>query len=159
MPRIGAILQGTGSLVRVFAPDATSLRVCGAWNDWKEDTAVDLARADGGFWECNVAGLVAGDRYELLVGQGTASPRRRLDPAARDTDSSSLDNWHNKSHVVDTAHAWSTFDTPSFDDLSLYQCHVGSFSGYRDAFVFATLILVLLVLPNGLLGRSEEVRA
>ena len=51
MPRIGAILQGTGSLVRVFAPNATSLRVCGDWNGWNEATAVDLATADGGFWE------------------------------------------------------------------------------------------------------------
>ena len=78
---------------------------------------------------------MAGGRYELLVGRGDASVNRRLDPAARDTDSSSLDNWHNKSHVVDTTHAWSPFDTPSFDDLILYQCHVGSFSGYRDGHV------------------------
>ncbi|MGH6905667.1 MAG: branched-chain amino acid ABC transporter permease, partial [Geminicoccaceae bacterium] len=34
-----------------------------------------------------------------------------------------------------------------------------AYSGYRDAFVFATLIVILLVLPNGLLGRSEEERA
>jgi branched-chain amino acid transport system permease protein len=34
-----------------------------------------------------------------------------------------------------------------------------AYSGYRDAFVFATLIVVLLVLPNGLLGRAEEDRA
>ena len=34
-----------------------------------------------------------------------------------------------------------------------------AFSAYRDAFVFGTLILVLLVLPNGLLGRAEEDRA
>jgi len=33
------------------------------------------------------------------------------------------------------------------------------YSGYRDAFVFGALIVVLLVLPNGLLGRSEEERA
>jgi len=32
-------------------------------------------------------------------------------------------------------------------------------AGYRDAFVFALLIVVLLVMPNGLLGRSEEERA
>lgn len=33
------------------------------------------------------------------------------------------------------------------------------YSGYRDAFVFGLLILVLLVLPNGLFGRSTEERA
>lgn len=32
-------------------------------------------------------------------------------------------------------------------------------AGYRDAFVFLLLIVVLLVMPNGLLGRSEEERA
>ncbi len=30
------------------------------------------------------------------------------------------------------------------------------YSSYRDAFVFMTLILILLVLPNGLLGRKTE---
>jgi 1,4-alpha-glucan branching enzyme len=134
MPLIGAILQGAGSLVRVFAPDATSLRVYGEWNGWNEATAVDLAAAGGDFWEGHVAGLVAGGRYELLVGRD-ASFKRRLDPAARDTDSSSLDNWHNKSQVVDTTQVWSPFDTPDFDNLLVYQCHVGSFSGYRDGHI------------------------
>ncbi|MGV8989487.1 MAG: branched-chain amino acid ABC transporter permease [Cypionkella sp.] len=33
------------------------------------------------------------------------------------------------------------------------------FSGYRNAFVFGALIVVLLVMPNGLLGRNTETRA
>jgi branched-chain amino acid transport system permease protein len=33
------------------------------------------------------------------------------------------------------------------------------YSAYRDAFVFTTLILILLVLPTGLLGRRAEERA
>lgn len=33
------------------------------------------------------------------------------------------------------------------------------YSGYRDAFVFTLLILILLVRPQGLLGRPEEERA
>jgi branched-chain amino acid transport system permease protein len=33
------------------------------------------------------------------------------------------------------------------------------YSSYRDAFVFGLLILVLLVMPNGLLGTSQETRA
>ncbi|MDL2314348.1 branched-chain amino acid ABC transporter permease [Desulfovibrio sp. OttesenSCG-928-C14] len=33
------------------------------------------------------------------------------------------------------------------------------YSSYRDAFVFALLIIILLVLPNGILGKSKEERA
>lgn len=33
------------------------------------------------------------------------------------------------------------------------------FSGYRNAFVFGALIVVLLAMPNGILGRSTETRA
>jgi branched-chain amino acid transport system permease protein len=33
------------------------------------------------------------------------------------------------------------------------------YSAFRDAFVFATLILILLVLPNGILGQTTEERA
>ena len=34
-----------------------------------------------------------------------------------------------------------------------------AFSGYRDAFVFALLLMVLLIRPNGILGSSTEERA
>jgi branched-chain amino acid transport system permease protein len=34
-----------------------------------------------------------------------------------------------------------------------------TYSAYRDAFVFATLILILLILPNGILGKKMEERA
>jgi branched-chain amino acid transport system permease protein len=33
------------------------------------------------------------------------------------------------------------------------------YSAYRDAFVFLTLILILLVMPNGILGKRLEDRA
>jgi branched-chain amino acid transport system permease protein len=33
------------------------------------------------------------------------------------------------------------------------------YSAYRDAFVFSTLILILLLMPNGLLGKRVEERA
>ncbi len=33
------------------------------------------------------------------------------------------------------------------------------YSGFRNAFVFGALIVVLLIMPNGLLGRSTETRA
>ena len=33
------------------------------------------------------------------------------------------------------------------------------YSSYRDAFVFGTLIIILLILPNGILGKNQEERA
>jgi len=129
---IGAVLHGAGSQVRVFAPNATSVKVYGDWNGWNEASAVALARGGDGFWEGEVVGLGTGGRYELLVGCDPSPANHRLDPAARETDSSSLDNSANKSRVVDPAYGWAAFNTPSFDDLILYQCHVGSFSGYHD---------------------------
>ena len=33
------------------------------------------------------------------------------------------------------------------------------YSGYRDAFVFALLLIILLIRPNGILGTSDEDRA
>lgn len=136
---IGAIPSGTGSKVRVFVPNATSLSVIGHFNDWNDSTAIPLTLDPGGscFWEGEVAGLVPGSessRYELLLGWGTDGRfNRRLDPAARDTDSSDRNNTLNKSHVVDLDYPWSEFKTPLFDDLIMYQCHIGSFCGYGDA--------------------------
>jgi len=32
------------------------------------------------------------------------------------------------------------------------------YSAFRDAFVFTTLILILLIMPNGILGKKMEER-
>jgi 1,4-alpha-glucan branching enzyme len=130
-----AVRAGGGSFVRVWAPNAIAVGVIGDFCAWSEAAAVPLAAAGGGFWEGPVPALAADGRYELLLTRGDGVLLHRLDPAARDTDSSSLDNWHNKSWVVDTTQAWRPFQTPSFDDLIIYQCHVGSMSGYRDGHV------------------------
>jgi branched-chain amino acid transport system permease protein len=45
--------------------------------------------------------------------------------------------------------------TPAMHEL-LRQWLPGSLSGYRDAFVFVALILMLLFRPNGILGRREH---
>ncbi len=130
MALIGAVPRDGGSDVRVFAPTATSLRVRGDFNHWEETTAVPLTR-DGDFWAGHVPGLVGGGRYELLVGRG-GHDLVRFDPAARDVDSSSLETYRHKSSVVDPRYDWSPFTTPAFEDLILYECHVGSFCGRGD---------------------------
>jgi 1,4-alpha-glucan branching enzyme len=132
---LGIFPNGTGGWnARVWAPNATNVAVTSP----VLAAAVGLGAAVPGFWEGPVAGLGAGDPYELQLTRGDGTLLTRLDPAARDTNNSSVDNWNNMSRVVDPgdpAHPWSPFTTPNFDDLILYQCHVGSFAGYRDALV------------------------
>ncbi len=143
MTQFGAFPQGGGSLVGVWAPNATALAVIGDFCAWNTAAAAPLMPMGGGLWEGLVAGLMANGRYELLVTRDTtpASPpgddpvNHRLDVAARDTDDSSLDNKTNKSWVVDTIQNWRPFSTPGFDDLIIYQCHVGTFACRGDGLV------------------------
>ncbi len=119
---------------RVWAPNAIDVRIVSP----NLPAPIGLTTTVPGFWEGNVPGLTAGNAYELELTRADGNLLRRLDPAARDTDNSSLDNWHNTSHAVDPFdpdHPWRPFVTPNFDDMILYQCHVGSFAGYRDGLV------------------------
>jgi 1,4-alpha-glucan branching enzyme len=131
----GVQLRGTGSFVRVYAQNAIGVGVIGTFNAWDPATAAILEPTGDGFWEATVTGLLAGGEYELLITRADGVVKHRLDVAARDTRHSSLDNRHNESKVVDPTFDWLPFGTPAFDDLILYQCHVGSFSGYRDGHV------------------------
>jgi 1,4-alpha-glucan branching enzyme len=133
--RFGVEPRGAGSFVRVFATNAIGVAVIGDFNSWDEAAPAPLASAGDGFWEATVPGMVAGSEYQLLITRGDGEVKHRLDVAARDTRHSSLDNWHNKSKVVDPTFDWTPFNTPVFDDLILYQCHVGSFSGHRDGLI------------------------
>lgn len=136
LPQFGAYpVSRTSTFVRVWAPNAKAVDVIGAFSRWKRDGKTALVGRDDGFWEGTIDRLGAEGRYELLITRPDGSVKHRLDPAARDTDHSSLDNWHNKSWVVDTAHPWAGFQTPAFDDLIIYQCHVGTFAGRRDGLI------------------------
>jgi 1,4-alpha-glucan branching enzyme len=135
MDLFGAEPRGSdGTFVRVWAPNAIAVAVIGDFCNWSEAAALPLRRS-GEFWEGMVANLVADGRYELVLTRADGDLKHRLDPAARDTDHSALDNRHNKSAVVDTRHSWAPFARLPFDDLIIYQCHVGSLCGRRDGHV------------------------
>jgi len=91
-----------------------------------------LAPAGGGAWEAFVPGVVAGDEYVLRMQVAGGAPVERLDPAARDTLHSALQPGVNAGVVVDPTQGWAPFGTPRFEDLVVYQLHVGAFSGRND---------------------------
>ena len=122
-----------GATFRVWAPAAKDVFLNGgfvgavAWGE-DRDPAWALSRIAGSdWWGGFVAGAAAGDQYKFyVVGRGTAGYKR--DPWARERlgngncliRSSAAYPWHDHG-----------FEPPAFNDMVIYQLHVGSF--YRHS--------------------------
>jgi 1,4-alpha-glucan branching enzyme len=121
---LGATPVAGGIVFRVWAPGADTAAVAGTFNGWST-TAHPLSRNQG-FWQGLVPGAAAGSEYKFVLDGGTW----RTDPRAR-RQVSSVGN----SIVVDpSAHEWGDegWVTPYFEDMVIYELHVGSFSGEGD---------------------------
>jgi 1,4-alpha-glucan branching enzyme len=79
-------------------------------------------------WRMEVQQVGAGWRYAFEVTMPGGHTFTRRDPWARETDFDS-----DVCFVVDPAQfRWSKFDRPQHDELVMYQCHVGTFTGRGD---------------------------
>jgi 1,4-alpha-glucan branching enzyme len=138
--RLGARLTPEGCFFRVWAPHAAALAVVvqdGPY--WEvEDTITRHELAEnGGYWSGTVPGVQAGQLYRFEIRNPDGSANQRLDPAARDVVSSELTRQdpssRNASLVLGAdAFAWAPFRTPPFENLIVYQFHIGSFAGRGD---------------------------
>jgi len=122
---MGANLTADGATFRVWAPLADAVSVRGAFNGW---TDRPLERDEHGYWQAAVAGVKEDDRYKLFV-RGPGSTGHKRDPYAR---SLSLEPPWPLSDCIVTRPAtfpWHdrAFRTPPFDELVIYQLHVGTF--------------------------------
>jgi 1,4-alpha-glucan branching enzyme len=128
VPMGGSLVSG-GATFRVWAPRANAVYLCGDFNSWPQSGGVPLAQIGGGHWAVFVPGLQEGDQYLFYV-NGTGSQGYKRDPRARELTftppfpqsncvlrNPSLFPWHNTG-----------FQTPAFNDLVVYQLHVGTFS-------------------------------
>ncbi len=128
IPMGGTLVPG-GATFRVWAPRASAVYICGNFNAWPKNAGIPLRQIGGGHWAGFVAGLKEGDQYLFYV-NGLGSRGYKRDPRARELtptpafpDSNcvlrdpSLFPWHNTG-----------FRPPAFNDLVVYQLHVGTFS-------------------------------
>jgi 1,4-alpha-glucan branching enzyme len=128
---LGARFDNTGARFRVWAPNADQAFVAYD-NHWTQQTAFALTR-HGEYFDGFVAGLAVGTRYKFIFLEN-GQEIWRMDPAARDTTHSGLHDPDNGGFVVDPAFEWPPFRTPAFEDLIIYQLHVGTFAGMNDHF-------------------------
>jgi 1,4-alpha-glucan branching enzyme len=131
---IGAIYDAErgGTAFQLWAPDAAAAHVEMRRNGGAWGAEVAMARQTDGYWDHFEPGLGPADEYRLILTDGSGNRFERLDPASRDTHDSALQPGSNAAIVVNPAQRWAPFRTPRFDELILYQLHVGTFSGRND---------------------------
>ncbi|MGD9873771.1 MAG: alpha-amylase family glycosyl hydrolase [Kiritimatiellia bacterium] len=111
---------GTGVTFRVWAPNASSVKVGGDFNGWGKITMVSEGN---GNWSIDVNGARAGQAYKYYVN----NLAWKRDPRARRVTSST-----GNSIIYDVnAFDWGTnaIPQPARNDLVIYQMHLGTFEG------------------------------
>jgi 1,4-alpha-glucan branching enzyme len=127
LDRMGAIPLAEGVAFRVWAPHAQRASVIGSFNGWDGDVH-PMQAEDGGYWSTRIATARIGDHYKFLLAteQGEL---QRIDPYAREV-TSSVGN----GVIHDPNFDWEgdDFVLASWNQLVIYELHVGTFSDRKD---------------------------
>lgn len=121
---LGSSLAEGGVIFRVWAPNASTASVAGDFNGWS--ASAHRLSYNAGIWQGYVPNAGVGDEYKFVLD----GDLWRTDPYAR-VQTDSVGN----SIVADPeAYTWgdAAWVTPFFEDMVLYELHVGSFSGEED---------------------------
>jgi 1,4-alpha-glucan branching enzyme len=121
---MGAIPFDGGVTFRVWAPHAASISVVGSFNDWDAGRDV-LAAEDGGNWSVDVADAADGAEYKFSI-QTANGEVLRIDPRSRRLVNSVGNAIVYGADGFDWGDA--EFRTPDWNDLVIYELHVGTFS-------------------------------
>lgn len=132
-PGMGAIPYDGGTTFRVWAPHAQAVFVTGTFDDWAMDRTA-LAPDEGnegpaGTWSVDVPGVGPGAEYRFTI-RTPDGDLSRVDPYARHVTSSVGNGIVHDPHAFD----WGddAFTMPGWDDLVIYEMHIGTFTGDAD---------------------------
>jgi 1,4-alpha-glucan branching enzyme len=121
---MGTILYAGGAAFRVWAPFASSVGVAGTFNAWSP-TANPFASEGNGYWSADVPGVKVGDEYQFVITNGAQPLIWHKNPYA-----SEVVNASGNAIVHDPNFDWTgdTFTMPAWNELVIYEMHVGSFN-------------------------------
>lgn len=126
---MGANVNADGCTFRIWAPRANLVHVIGSFSNWQPSDVGQLSPIGGGHWAGFLPGILDGSEYKFsIVGEGSAGPKR--DPFAREL-SVKPDFPHSNCIVRNpVTFPWhdAGFRPPAFNDLVIYQFHVGAFA-------------------------------
>lgn len=134
---MGAVPYDGGTTFRVWAPNAHQVFVAGDFNEW-DARAHELFRdGDGsaGVWSVDVDGAASGHEYRFVL-LTDAGELWRIDPYARRVTNSVGNGIIYDPHAFD----WTgdDFRIPVWDDLVIYELHVGTFNSGNGGGTFAS---------------------
>ncbi len=128
---MGALPFSGGTTFRVWAPHALAVFVTGTFDGWAGDRTPLELDGDGstGTWSADVPDAGPGDEYRFTI-RTSDGDLSKLDPYARH-----VTNSVGNGIVYDPdAFDWGddAFRTPTWDDLVIYEMHVGTFAATAD---------------------------
>ena len=138
---MGAVPHAAGTTFRVWAPNANAVAVIGTFNNWAVD-ATPLQHEADGYWAVDVPNARSGDEYKYHFTNGDQTFDRN-DPYARQVTSSA-----GSSVVHDPNFDWGDdhFQMPAWNELVIYELHVGTFNA-PDLERVGTFLSVVEKLP------------
>ena len=124
------IVPGEGVTFRVWAPAATTVSVSGDFNGWRQDESSRLVNDGQGYWMGFVSGIGDGAQYKFFI-DGTGSTGYKRDPYARELTRDPAFPESNCEVKDRDSYPWHDqgFQMPAFNDLVIYQIHVGTYFG------------------------------
>lgn len=123
------VADKSGVTFRCWAPRAKNVWISGSFNGWKQNPQT-LLNKRGSYWVGFVAGVSEKDTYKFYIeGEGTSGFKR--DPYARELTFRPGYPYNDCIVRDPRSYPWRDqgYRTPAFNDLIIYQLHIGVFYG------------------------------
>ena len=135
---LGANLVGTGATFRAWAPRAQAVFACGTFagaNCWPPIEAQRLTKDAQGYWSGFIDGVQDGDEYKFYVIGNAPHKNYKRDPYARELTTEPKYPFCNCVVRDPASFPWhdAGYSPPRFNDLVIYQLHLGTFYGPNRA--------------------------
>ena len=124
----GAHMTEEGTIFRLYAPNAKSVRLIGDFNGWNRE-ANFLYKSDLGFWETKIPYLEEYARYKYVIESARGEFVEKADPYGFYNEN--RPDWGNK--VVNLYHEWQDGEWMANRDrnfekpMNIYEVHMGGF--------------------------------
>lgn len=116
----------SGTTFRVWAPNASAVKVVGDFNGWVTDRHPLASEGSSGNWSVDVPGALINDQYKYYITYSGTNYWRQ-DPRAQD-----MTNDSGNSIIADLSYSWAnSFSMPAWNEMIIYETHIGTF--YRSS--------------------------